>query len=72
MIALVLATDMAFHFSDQGKLKNRLASDNFNMKTNDKLFLMGFLVHMSDISNPTKTWKLCVKWIDLLFVEFFN
>jgi high affinity cGMP-specific 3',5'-cyclic phosphodiesterase 9 len=31
MITLVIATDMAYHFNDQGKLKNRLASDNFDM-----------------------------------------
>ena len=26
---------------------------------------------MSDISNPTKDFKLCRLWTDLLFVEFF-
>ena len=72
MISIVLATDMARHFKDQGKLKNRIASDDFNMRSHDKLFVMSFLAHMADISNPTKRWDICIKWVELLFQEFFN
>jgi hypothetical protein len=41
------------------------------MGKRDKNFSMTFLVHMADISNTTKEWKACHKWIDLLFIEFF-
>jgi len=27
---------------------------------------------LADISNGTKPWNLCAKWVDLLFIEFFN
>ena len=30
------------------------------------------LIHLADISNPTKEWRLTLKWTDLLFVEFFH
>jgi hypothetical protein len=30
------------------------------------------IVHLADVSNPTKPWRLCYKWIDLLFLEFFK
>jgi len=33
---------------------------------------MNWMIHLADISNPTKPWKICYRWIDLLFVEFFN
>lgn len=33
---------------------------------------MNYIIHLADISNPTKPWKLWYKWIDLLFVEFFH
>ena len=29
------------------------------------------MFHMADISNPTKPFKICRSWTDLLFVEFF-
>ena len=33
--------------------------------------MIKFMFHLSDISNPTKPFKLCRLWCDLLFVEFF-
>lgn len=33
---------------------------------------MSLIIHLADISNPTKPWRLCYKWIDLLFLEFFK
>lgn len=57
---MVLATDMAEHFKSMGKVKGRVADEDFDLKNpEDKLFFMGFIVHMSDISNPTKKWDLC-------------
>ena len=73
MIDLVLATDMANHFKDLSTITSRLEQKDWNVKTGfDKKIAMNLLIHMADISNPTKPWKICVKWIDLLFIEFFN
>ena len=33
---------------------------------------MSLIIHLADISNPTKPWRLWYKWIDLLFLEFFK
>ena len=73
MIDLVLATDMSFHFKDQAEYKERLVSPDFDpTKGSDKKRTMNMIIHLSDISNPGKPWHLCFKWIDLLFIEFFN
>ena len=32
---------------------------------------MGLVVHLCDVSNTAKPWKICYKWIELLFMEFF-
>jgi len=29
-------------------------------------------IHLADISNTSKPWKVCKQWVDLLFVEFFE
>lgn len=74
MIDLVLATDNIRHFSDLNFLKTRIATMNdFDPSSGtDKKSITNWLIHLADISNPTKPWKLCYKWIDLLFVEFFH
>jgi hypothetical protein len=68
----VLATDMARHFGDMGKFKNRIDSADFDATAVDKELATDFLFHIADISNPTKPWPLCKKWTDLLFIEFFQ
>lgn len=72
MIDLVLATDNIRHFSDLNYLKARLTMSDFDPGEKDKKEITNYLIHLADISNPTKPWKLCYKWIDLLFVEFFH
>jgi len=72
MINLVLATDMANHFKDMGEMSNNLNSMDFDPSGSHKKAIMNWMIHLADISNPTKPWKICYKWIDLLFVEFFQ
>jgi len=72
MIDLVLATDNIRHFSDLSYLKTRISMPDFDPSGKDKKSITNYLIHLADISNPTKPWKLCYKWIDLLFVEFFH
>lgn len=72
MIDVVFATDMSKHFGEVGQFKSLIANGDFkpNQGT-DKQLLIKMIFHMSDISNPTKDFKLCRLWTDLLFVEFF-
>jgi hypothetical protein len=72
LIDLVLATDNIRHFSDLNYLNTRVTMPDFDPGDKDKKEITNYLIHLADISNPTKPWKLCYKWIDLLFVEFFH
>lgn len=72
MIDLVLATDNANHVIMNDKLKRRKWWLDFDPKGEDKKLILSIIIHLSDISNPTKPWRLWYKWIDLLFLEFFK
>jgi hypothetical protein len=63
---------MSKHFSELGKFKTRIISQDFDPKSTDKDLTISMLFHLADISNTTKPWDICRNWIDLLFVEFFN
>ena len=72
MIDLVLATDNANHNGFLVELKKREASPDFEPGGKDKKLILSVIIHLADISNPTKPWRLWYKWIDLLFLEFFK
>lgn len=73
MIGGVLATDMSKHFSEIGKFKARIGANDYDpTQGNDKDMTLFEVFHMSDISNSTKPWPICQKWIELLFIEFFH
>lgn len=71
MIGCILATDMAKHFADQGKFKSRIGAEDFDPTTTDKDLTMHMVFHLADISNPAKKFDICLKWTELLYVEFF-
>ena len=71
MVNMVINTDMALHFNQMTAMKVRFSSQDFDPIEKDKGDCMNLLVHIADISNPTKPWDLCFKWTELLFVEFF-
>ena len=72
IIQTVLTTVMTKHFVELGHLSSRVMDEEFDpQETKDKELLIKFMFHLADISNPTKPWKLCRLWCDLLFVEFF-
>ena len=71
-IAMVLATDMANHFSDLAKLKGRMAVSDFDVKDKDKNMCMEAIVHASDISNPVKPFDVYSQWIDKVLTEFWS
>jgi hypothetical protein len=72
MIGSVLGTDMAKHFGELGKFKSRIAAEDFDATGQDKEITLHMLFHLADISNSTKPWDICQKWVDLLFVEYFD
>lgn len=70
---MVLATDMASHFSDLAKLKGRLAVADFDIKEKDKNICMEEIIHACDISNPFKPYSpVYSQWIERVLTEFWN
>ena len=63
MIYTILGTDMAKHFVDLAQLKSRLVSKEFEPTKEDKKFCLMMALHLSDISNTAKPWKICFQWI---------
>jgi cAMP-specific phosphodiesterase 4/calcium/calmodulin-dependent 3',5'-cyclic nucleotide phosphodiesterase len=58
MIDLVLATDNANHNHFINEMTKRQASPDFDPKGSDKKLILSIIVHLADVSNPTKPWRL--------------
>ena len=58
MIKLILSTDMSLHFSSLFLLQERVKSEDFNPALEDKDLVCAYLLHMADISNSSKPWKI--------------
>ena len=55
MIELVLATDLANHFSTIGMMKEKLQKQSFDFSVKeDKLLILKCMIKAGDVSNPTK------------------
>ena len=73
MIDAILATDMSHHFKQLGIFKGKVLSEDLDPKSPDeKYVLCQEMFHLADISNSTKQFDVCLKWCELLFVEFFH
>mmetsp|Transcript_32815 Transcript_32815/g.37559 ORF Transcript_32815/g.37559 Transcript_32815/m.37559 type:complete len:207 (-) Transcript_32815:30-650(-) len=72
MIEIVLATDAAHHFNELAKFKSRISAEDFAPAGDDKLMVIKMMVHLADISNPVKSFKLAKIWTGLLYDEFFK
>ncbi|OQR81374.1 3'5'-cyclic nucleotide phosphodiesterase [Thraustotheca clavata] len=71
IIRVILATDMHYHSNMVQQLHERLKHGVFQADNDsDKELLLNAIVHSADISNPTFTTVLHVKWTELLMVEF--
>jgi hypothetical protein len=69
----VIATDMINHKADSKKLNDTLNSPKYEPTSQEnREFMMTQLIHFSDISNGTKPFPIYKKWVDKLFVEFFE
>lgn len=86
IIECIISTDMAHHSKSVTALKNKIClaqvsdgiivekmiedADNIKIFDNQQLILNNIL-HAADISNPTKLTPIYIKWVDLVFTEFF-
>jgi hypothetical protein len=78
VIKTVLATDMTKHFTQKNLIRGLLhvagAEDDPSVIASDapsRQELLGFLLHLADISNPTKPFNIASKWTDVVLEEFF-
>ena len=87
VIDCVLYTDITHHAKNVSHLKsllkfndvamgsnlnNLFAGDNISKNFENQRFILGMVLHASDISNACKPTHLQKMWVDLLMVELFN
>ncbi|KAI9092119.1 hypothetical protein DFS34DRAFT_584116, partial [Phlyctochytrium arcticum] len=75
IIDMVLATDMAGHFTTLAIFKNKVsASANFDPinSPDDRSLLFRMLIKCADVSNLTREWPVYCAWLDRLIKEFVN
>eukprot|EP00736_Rhodelphis_marinus_P008344 Rmarinus@m.10004 len=73
IISMVLATDMSCHFEIVAQLKAKVAAEMFDCADpRDKLLLLRMILHLSDISNPVKPFRIALKWTTAITAEFFR
>ncbi|PAV87712.1 hypothetical protein WR25_03751 [Diploscapter pachys] len=76
---LVLSTDMARHMSLLADLKTmveakKVAGNNVIVldKYNEKIQVLQSMIHLADLSNPTKPIQLYQQWTDRIFQEYLR
>jgi hypothetical protein len=86
MIETILATDMVFHAKVQSLVKNRLTLNNIKFGNNseklininsstifdDQQEIINFLMHTSDISHNSRSFKISEKWSYYVMEEFWT
>ena len=83
LVNVVLSTDPVFHSEmlaqfnqqvDNGKRKrlNQLLGKLDFTQKGDVENTMGLIMHICDVSNSAKPLPIYYKWVELLFVEFFD
>lgn len=65
--ALLKSKQAAEDATSPDSIKKKLLEDKAN-----KQLVMNELVHIADISNPTKKFKIYKRWVDRVFEEFFT
>lgn len=70
MIEMVLSTDIVQHFSLMSMFKSKFPSPK-EICSEDKTLCFQVLIHAADISNPSKSWDLCLHWTELVMQEFW-
>jgi hypothetical protein len=82
MISAILATDMSHHFNEVSYMEEFISQfendgvkwyDYINTEDDPKAIqdVLNYMIHLADISNPTKTKALAVYWAECALGEFF-
>ena len=87
ILTSILETDMIHHFESVSKLKvfeDLMGDEMRDLITNQKhssacmedsdnrLMILGAILHTADISNPLKPFEICEKWAYAIMDEFFS
>lgn len=72
MIEMVLATDIAQHFTILSKFRAKFVDSPSEMKMEDRTLALSLLLHAADISNPSRPWAVCQRWTKLVMEEFWT
>lgn len=82
VIKTVLSTDMTKHFAKKNFIKGIVLNSELKHETagtvvdtsdpTTKLQILGYILHLADISNPTKPTGISTKWTDRVLKEFFR
>lgn len=76
MIETISGTDNALHFEHLTHLKDHLLKANqtdkkFSISNVDhRIFILQMIMHLMDLSNPSKPLKTYLRWCDLIMGEF--
>ncbi|KAL3766615.1 hypothetical protein ACHAWO_013962 [Cyclotella atomus] len=82
MILAILGTDMSHHFNEVSYMEEFISQfevdgvnwyDYVNTEENSTAIqnVLNYMIHLADISNPTKTKSLAVYWAECALSEFF-
>jgi len=73
IISMVLATDIANHFTELSALKNKLNTKGFPRKRReDKKLILDMMLHSSDIGNAARDLPTYLSWVPRVMEEFFR
>lgn len=87
IIECILATDMTYHSKIITNLKNKISlagvvegqniqklieDIDVSKKFDNQQLILSNIIHAADISNPIKLPTIYRKWVDRVFIEFFN
>merc|ERR1711871_1004385 len=72
MIQIIIATDMANHFTNLQKFNSMIEERGRDVtRWNDTVAALEHLVHTADVSNVTKPMRIAHMWTDRVLEEFF-
>lgn len=59
--------------SRNGSLSNSFTENSISVLSDKhQLLLLESVLHIADVSNPAKPWKLYSRWLDGVMAEFYN
>lgn len=61
-----------FAISEGNNIEKMITNQNASKDYENQQIILGTTIHCCDISNPAKVADVYDKWVDLIFVEFFN